>query len=115
MPLTRTRTSKGQKGYTHAMNRIPPSRKIGKKMEALLNEGLDEEGDITSLIIHLGAERLVQELLKQEVTTIWNGNTINGAGQSRNTAVIAMATKQGLCVPPGRRSWSRCLRCEMRH
>ncbi len=68
MPLIRTRTSKGQKGYTHAMNRIPPSQKIRKKTEELLNQGLDGDADITSFIVRLGVERLVQELLEQEVT-----------------------------------------------
>lgn len=61
-------TSKGQKGYTHAMHRIPPSQKIRKKTEALLNQGLQGEGDVTSLIFRLGVERLAQELLEQEAT-----------------------------------------------
>jgi putative transposase len=68
MPLMRTWESQGQKGYTHAMNRIPPSQKIRKKTEELLNEGLDGEADVTSVIVRLGVERLVQELLEQEVT-----------------------------------------------
>jgi len=50
------------------MHRIPPSQKIRKKTEELLNQGLDGEGDVTSLILRLGVERLVQELLEQEVT-----------------------------------------------
>jgi transposase-like protein len=50
------------------MDRIPPSRKIDKKIEEMLNEGLDGEGDVTTSIIRLGVERLVQELLEQEVT-----------------------------------------------
>jgi transposase-like protein len=61
-------TSKGQKGYTHAMNRIPPSQKIRKKTEELLDQGLEGEGDVTGLIFRLGVERLAQELLEQEVT-----------------------------------------------
>ena len=68
MLLIRTQTSKEQKGYSHAMHRIPPSQKIRKKTEELLNQGLDGEGDVTSLIVRLGVERLVQELLEQEVT-----------------------------------------------
>ena len=68
MLLIRTQTSKEQKGYSHAMHRIPPSQKIRKKTEELLNQGLDGEGDVTSLILRLGVERLVQELLEQEVT-----------------------------------------------
>ena len=67
MLLIRTQTSKEQKGYSHAMHRIPPSQKIRKKTEELLNQGLDGEGDVTSLILRLGVERLVQELLEQEV------------------------------------------------
>ena len=68
MPLIRTRDPEGQKGYSHAMNRIPPSQKIGKKLETLLTQGLDGEGNVTSALIRLGVERLVQELLEQEVT-----------------------------------------------
>jgi putative transposase len=64
----RTRTSKEQKGYTHAMNRIPPSQKIGKKTEELLKQGLDGEADVTSLVVRLGIERVVQEMVEQEVT-----------------------------------------------
>jgi putative transposase len=61
-------TSKGQKGYTHAMKRIPPSQRIRKRTEELLNQGLEGEGDVTSLIFRLGVERLAQELLEQEAT-----------------------------------------------
>ena len=68
MLLIRTQTSKEQKGYSHAMHRIPPSQKIRKKTEELLNQGLDGDEDVTSLILRLGVERLVQELLEQEVT-----------------------------------------------
>jgi putative transposase len=50
------------------MQRIPPSQKIGKKIEELLEHGLAGEGDITSTVIRLGVERLVQEMLEQEVT-----------------------------------------------
>jgi transposase-like protein len=50
------------------MNRIPPSQKIRKKTEELLNQGLDGDAEVTSLIVRLGVERLVQELLEQEVT-----------------------------------------------
>ena len=68
MLLIRTLTSKEQKGYSHAMHRIPPSQKIGKKTEELLKQGLDGEGDVTSLIVRLGIERVVQEMVEQEVT-----------------------------------------------
>jgi putative transposase len=68
MLLIRPLTAKEQKGYTHAMNRIPPSQKIGKKTEELLKQGLDGEADVTSLIVRLGIERVVQEMVEQEVT-----------------------------------------------
>lgn len=50
------------------MRRIPPSQKIGKELEDLLAQGLDGEGNVTSALVRLGVERLVQELLEQEVT-----------------------------------------------
>jgi len=68
MLLIRTLTSKEQKGYSHAMHRIPPSQKIGKETEELLKQGLDGEADVTSLVIRLGIERVVQEMVEQEVT-----------------------------------------------
>jgi putative transposase len=68
MLLIRPLTAKEQKGYTHAMNRIPPSQKIGKKAEELFKQGLDGEADVTSLVIRLGIERVVQEMVEQEVT-----------------------------------------------
>jgi transposase-like protein len=50
------------------MQRIPPSQKIGKKFEQLMNQGLDGEEDVTSMVIRLGIERVVQEMVEQEVT-----------------------------------------------
>jgi putative transposase len=50
------------------MKRIPPSKQIGKKINELLRQGLDGEDDITTVIIRLGVERLVQEMVEQEVT-----------------------------------------------
>jgi putative transposase len=50
------------------MHRIPPSQKIGKKVEELLRSGLAGDEDVTSTVIRLGVERLVQEMLEQEVT-----------------------------------------------
>jgi transposase-like protein len=50
------------------MQRIPPSEQIGKKLEALLAQGLDSEDNVASVLVRLGIERLVQELLEQEVT-----------------------------------------------
>ena len=50
------------------MNRIPPSQQIVQKIDELLNQGLDGKEDVKTLIIRLGAERLVQEMLEQEAT-----------------------------------------------
>jgi transposase-like protein len=50
------------------MNRIPPSQKIGKKFEQLMSQGLDGEEDVTSMVVRLGIERVVQEMVEQEVT-----------------------------------------------
>lgn len=50
------------------MERIPPSQKISKKLNELLSHGLDGEEDVTTVLIRLGIERLVQEMLEQEVT-----------------------------------------------
>jgi transposase-like protein len=68
MLLIRPLTAKKQKGYSHAMNRIPPSQKIGKKVEQVMKQGLDGVEDITTTVIRLGIERIVQEMLEQEVT-----------------------------------------------
>jgi hypothetical protein len=43
MLLTGPRRPIEQKGYTHAMNRVPPSHKIGNKFEQLTNQELDGE------------------------------------------------------------------------
>jgi|MudIll2142460700_1097286.scaffolds.fasta_scaffold127110_1 transposase-like protein len=50
------------------MHRIPPSQKIGKKIDEVLRQGLDGEEDVTTAIIRLAVERLVQELVEQEAT-----------------------------------------------
>jgi transposase-like protein len=49
------------------MNRIPPSQKIGKKFKQLMSQGLDGEEDVTSMVVRLGIERVVQEMVEQEV------------------------------------------------
>jgi transposase-like protein len=40
---------------------------MGKKTEELLNQGLDGEADVTSLVIRLGIQRVVQEMAEQDV------------------------------------------------
>jgi len=50
------------------MQSIPPSQKIRQRINDLLNNGLEGEEDITTHLFRLGAERLIQEILEQEVT-----------------------------------------------
>jgi putative transposase len=50
------------------MTRVPPSEKIREAIAALLADGQPGEADIASTLIRLGAQRVVQELLEQEVT-----------------------------------------------
>jgi len=50
------------------MTRVPPSEKIREAIAALLADGQTGEADIASTLIRLGAQRVVQELLEQEVT-----------------------------------------------
>jgi hypothetical protein len=51
------------------MERIPPSQKIRQRINAFLHHGMDaaENGEITTTIIRLGIERLIQEMLEQKV------------------------------------------------
>jgi nitrogenase subunit NifH len=49
------------------MHRIPPSQRMRKRTEELLNHGLDGKADATSLIVRLGIERVVQEMVEQEL------------------------------------------------
>jgi hypothetical protein len=68
MLLIRLLTAKEQKGYIHVMDRIPPSQKIRKMTEELWQQGLDGDAEVTSRVIRLGIERVVQEMVEKEVT-----------------------------------------------
>jgi transposase-like protein len=48
------------------MDRIPPSQKLRQRIDDLLEQGLQGEENISSLVLRLGAERLLQELLEAE-------------------------------------------------
>ncbi len=50
------------------MTRIPPSHKIREAVQQLFSGGVTGDEDVTSTLLRLGAQRLVQELLEQEVT-----------------------------------------------
>ena len=50
------------------MKRIPPSERIRQRIDELLQEGWQGEEDLSTVLLRLGAQRLAQELLEQEVT-----------------------------------------------
>jgi putative transposase len=50
------------------MLRIAPSAKIREEIKRLLQDGVPEGGDVTGLLLRLGAQRLAQELLEEEAT-----------------------------------------------
>ena len=50
------------------MSRIPPSERIREEVNHLLQDGLASQDDPLGMLLHLGARRLIQELLEQEVT-----------------------------------------------
>jgi putative transposase len=48
------------------MERIPPSQRLRQRLDDLLRHGLQGEQDIATLVLRLGTERLLQELLEAE-------------------------------------------------
>ena len=50
------------------MDRIPPSQQVEARIEDLLNGAFEDQEDLASQLVRLGAQRLVQEALEQEVT-----------------------------------------------
>lgn len=50
------------------MTRVPPSQQLREAITALLADGQVGEAEIASMLLRLGAQRIVQELLEQEVT-----------------------------------------------
>jgi transposase-like protein len=51
------------------MSRIPPSQQIQQQIQQLLARGVEGDGSVVTELLTLGAQRVVQELLEQEVTT----------------------------------------------
>jgi len=50
------------------MSKVAPSQRIREEITRLLEEGLDGKADVTSTLLRLGAQRLAQELLEEDVT-----------------------------------------------
>ena len=114
MLLMGTRPSKEQKGYSHAMHRIPPSQKIRNRIEELLDQGLDGEADVTSLIVRLGIERVAQEMVEQEVTDYLERDHYQRRRPDQQHRGYRNGYEPGNFEPLRGRSWCRCLKSEMR-
>jgi transposase-like protein len=50
------------------MSKVAPSHRVREDINRLLKDGLSKEADVTSTLLRLGAQRLAQELLEEEVT-----------------------------------------------
>jgi hypothetical protein len=48
------------------VERIPPSQRLRQRLDGLLQDGLHGEQDSGTLVLRLGTERLLQELLEAE-------------------------------------------------
>ncbi len=56
-----------RKEWPRPMLRVPPSRRIAQDIAAFLATGISEGEDVTGRLVHLGAQRLIQEALEAEV------------------------------------------------
>jgi hypothetical protein len=67
------------------MKKIPPSERIRKQIEALFaGEGWQDQVDLISKVLYLGAQQLAQEVLEQEVTgPPWTGLLREAQGIAR--------------------------------
>ncbi len=94
------------------MHRIPPSQQIQEAIHHLLTEGLTADAtDVTRELLRLGAQRLVQELLEQEVADVlerepYQRDGSHGARGARNGyRPTPIKTAEGtipVAVPPVR-------------
>jgi len=50
------------------MSRIPPSARIAQAISDFFTNGISENNDVKTTLFRLGAQRLIQELLEQEVS-----------------------------------------------
>lgn len=65
------------------MKRIPPSERIRQRIDELLQGDWEGEEGLSTVLLRLGAQRLAQELLEQEVTDFLGRGRYErvGAGQ----------------------------------
>lgn len=50
------------------MPKVAPSQRVREEIDRVLRDGVDGKADVTSTLLRLGAQRLAQELLEEEVT-----------------------------------------------
>lgn len=50
------------------MPKVAPSQRVREEIDRVLKDGVDGKADVTSTLLRLGAQRLAQELLEEEVT-----------------------------------------------
>jgi len=66
-PTSQEPARTGRQG-PHATRSTPPSQKTRQRINGLLKDGMQGEDDVTTYLFRLGAERLIQDLVEQEVT-----------------------------------------------
>ena len=49
------------------MQRIPPSQRVRQRIAELLADGTEADEEMVTTIVRLGVERLIQEMLEEEV------------------------------------------------
>ena len=47
------------------MPKVAPSQRVREEIDRVLRDGIDDKADVTSTLLRLGAQRLVQELLEE--------------------------------------------------
>jgi transposase-like protein len=50
------------------MPKVAPSQRVREEIERVLRDGVEGKADVTSTLLRLGAQRLTQEVLEEEVT-----------------------------------------------
>ena len=81
--------TKHKKGRTKPMKKLPPSSKIRKELERILEKG-SMEGNLVSDFLKKGMQLMVQELLEAEVT-----DHLDREHYERNTSDIHRGYRNG--------------------
>jgi hypothetical protein len=77
------------------MPRIAPSQQIREEIMRVLQGGVPEGQDVTSVLLRLGAQRLAQELLEEDVTDFLGQELgANYYDERKKNAVVRGAIKR---------------------